>query len=223
MSKKGFTLIEILVAMVLLSMVTVVAVTALRLAIRAWERGEKEGEIHQAYTAVSSLLGKQLSCAKGIVNTRKLPFYGVENGISFFTTYAPQGSLIQGLSRVTYVYDEYKETLLLYEQVIVRKEDVKKEFNPLSDSWNNDFSPTGEVEGVSKFLIMYAGKESKMLGEDTKWSDKWVNSTGSIPKIISLSLQLQNINVIKNALKQNDENDEDNGYLWYFTTGVSGF
>lgn len=220
MNKKGFTLIEILVAMVLLAMVTVIAATALRLAIRAWERGEKEGEIHQAYTAISALMGKQLRSAKGTLGKKKLSFYGVEKGVSFFTTYAPQGSLLQGFLRVTYVYDDIDNTLFLYEQAITRKEDMKDEFNPLSDSWTNSFSPTGEVEGVSNFSLEYAGGKKKILSDDMDFQNDWKNSTGTLPSVVSLTLNFQDNNKKSSDFSRIDKEDE--GRTWYFNTGVLG-
>ena len=59
-SHRGFTLVELLVAMVLLSMVTLVVAMALRMSIRAWERGVEEGEHLQRRVAIPSLMEKQL-------------------------------------------------------------------------------------------------------------------------------------------------------------------
>jgi prepilin-type N-terminal cleavage/methylation domain-containing protein len=55
---RGFTLVELLVAMVLLSMVTLVVAMALRMSIKAWERGVEEGEHIQRRVAIPSLMKK---------------------------------------------------------------------------------------------------------------------------------------------------------------------
>ena len=146
----GFTLLELLVAMVLLSTVTLVVAMALKIAIDSWEQGTVEGEALQRCAAIPALLEKQLACLVrkdpfGQISPGLLPFCGQKHGFSFFTSYAPQGSPGQGLLRVTYVFDEEKKTLSLFEKVITRKEDLKEAYNPLSIKWDNSFEPVSRV------------------------------------------------------------------------------
>ncbi len=56
---KGFTLLELLVAMSLVALVTLIAATAFRMTVQAWERGAEEGESRQIQSALPTLLEKQ--------------------------------------------------------------------------------------------------------------------------------------------------------------------
>ena len=59
---RGFTLVELLVAMVLLSMVTLVVAMALKLSIESWEHGVEEGEDIQRWVAIPVSHGKTVGC-----------------------------------------------------------------------------------------------------------------------------------------------------------------
>lgn len=58
--KNGFTLIELIIAITILSFIAVIIGNAFRLGIRAWERGEKETEDSQLMRALPGLLSQQI-------------------------------------------------------------------------------------------------------------------------------------------------------------------
>ena len=212
-TKGGFTLLEVLVAMLLLSMVTLVAGMALRLAMGAWERGVEEGEDPQLLTAVPALMEKQLN---SIVKTSGLatgggkgvlPFCGLESALSFLTSYAPQGSPWQGLLRVTYRFDEQRDTLFIYEQVITRKEDLKDELNPLSEQWNQEFDPIGQAAGIKRLQFSYTDQKKTIPDESDKWRDKWACSTVSHPTLIEMRMNT-------------NTKDHKNDKIWYLPVGA---
>ena len=107
----GFTLLELLVALALVALVTLIAATAFRLTVQAWERGSEEGESRQIQSALPALLEKQLTArvvTKVFGQAQIKPavyFCGGENFLSFLTAYAPQGSALQGMQRVSYRFD----------------------------------------------------------------------------------------------------------------------
>jgi prepilin-type N-terminal cleavage/methylation domain-containing protein len=59
-SRGGFTLLEVIIAITILSLIMVIIGSAFRLGIQAWGRGEKETEDGQRLRALSSLLSQQL-------------------------------------------------------------------------------------------------------------------------------------------------------------------
>lgn len=59
----GFTLIEVVVAMVLVSMLTLILALALRMALQTWERGNLEGDALQLKAVLPSVMERQLSMA----------------------------------------------------------------------------------------------------------------------------------------------------------------
>ncbi len=194
----GFTLMEVVVAMVLVSMVTLIATLGFRLAVRAWERGENEGNSRQISSAIPALLEKQLDSLKKNVSFSKgknkvLLFSGNEKGVSFFTSYSPQGSAIQGLVRVTYIFDRAKTKLFVYEQAITRLKDIDEQEDPLSDKWNNELKPVSILDGIDNFSIMFLKKTNKQDDKDSfanaDWKTTWRdNRVQKIPAFVKLIL-----------------------------------
>ncbi len=214
-NKKGFTLIEILVAMLLVSMVTLVAAMVLKLAIRAWERGVEEGETKQVLTAIPALMEKQLSAlVKNSLfgssgKNRVLPFCGRKKAFSFFTCYAPQGSSWQGLLRVTYLFNEEESILYVYEQVITKKEDLKDEWNPVSDSWNKESAPLSRVPGIKSFRMAYTGRKKIDPGDPDHWKEEWECSSTSLPTGLRAVIQV-------------GKGEKSQSSNWYFRVGTFG-
>lgn len=192
----GFTLIELLVAMALLCMVTLVAATALKIAIESWERGAEEEEPIQLWVSIPALLEKQLGSlvrndpfGDG-ATTRHLPFCGQEHALSFFTAYAPQGSPWQGLLRVTYLFVEEEKVLYLFEKVITTKEDLDSESDPLSDNWTDSLAPISQVTGIIEFNLTYKDMEKQDTKEAGAWEEAWKCDSSSLPNRLGMSLKV---------------------------------
>jgi type II secretory pathway component PulJ len=194
--KGGFTLLELLVSMVLFFMVTLVVTIAFRLSIQSWERGVEEGEDTQLWVAVPSLMTKQLQSLIGIdpfdktAKNRLLPFCGQKNAMSFFTSYAPQGSPWQGVLRVTYLFKKEEETLYLFEQVITREEDLNEANDPLSDKWKNSFKPISQVPGITGFELAYTGQNKQDPINADDWKEAWKCTSTSLPTGLGVRLQV---------------------------------
>ena len=192
---RGFTLVELLVAMVLLSMVTLVVAMALKISIESWERGVEEGENIQRWVAIPSLMEKQLGA---LVKTdpfdnregKQLPFCGQEHAFSFFTSYAPQGSPWQGLLRISYLFKEEDKVLYLFEQVITRKEDLDAEFDLLSDSLGDSLKPLSQVPGITEFSLAYTGQKETDPQDTGNWQKTWECVSPSTPGGLAMNLQV---------------------------------
>jgi prepilin-type N-terminal cleavage/methylation domain-containing protein len=193
--KRGFTLLELLVAMVLVSMVTLIVAMALKLSIESWERGCEEGEDVQLWGAIPALMGKQLSSLvkadpfDKAAKTGLLPFCGQEHTLSFFTSYAPQGSPWQGLLRVTYLFKEEEETLYLYEQVITNREDIREGFDPLSNKREKSLVPISQVGGITDFILSYTDQERGDPQDMDTWKKTWECLSTSLPTGLGVRLQ----------------------------------
>ena len=194
-ANSGFTLIELLVAMALFSMVTLVVALALKVAIDSWERGAEEGDNNQLWVAVPALMEKQL---RSLVTTdpfvtgteKHLPFCGQKHALSFFTTYAPQGSPYQGLLRICYRFDEKSKTLELFEQVITRKEDLDDGLNPLADDWREGNSPVSQVSGINGFQLAYSNRENTEPENTDHWKETWECTASTRPAGLEMELRL---------------------------------
>ena len=181
--------------MVLLSMVTLVVAMALRMSIRAWERGVEEGEHIQRRVAIPSLMEKQLGALVKIDpfdsgEGKQLPFRGQKNACSFFTSYAPQGSPSQGLLRISYLFEKEEKTLYLFQQVITRKEDLNTEFEPLSRKWRDSLKPISRVPGITEFNLAYTDQRVPNPQDTANWKKTWKRISASTPSGLALSLQV---------------------------------
>ncbi len=171
----GYTLLEVLVAMVLVSTVTLIATMALRLSMNAWERGREEGEIGALNVTLPLLLEHQLTSLVDQASfpaKKRLPFDGRSQGLSFFTSYAPRGAGAGGLLRVTYLYEEEQETLWIYIQVVTRAEQLKKEYDPLSTEWNRELKPVSQLTGIESLNFEYNTHPNPVFTEDDRWQEK---------------------------------------------------
>jgi general secretion pathway protein J len=60
-SYKGFTLLELLISMTIVAVIVVIIFGALRVSLRAWEKGESDIARQQRYRIVLSLINRQMS------------------------------------------------------------------------------------------------------------------------------------------------------------------
>lgn len=197
MENSGFTLMEVVVAMVLVSMVTLIATLGFRLAVRTWERGEKEGNSRQISTALPALLQRQLDSVQRTVSfvegeKKTLLFSGNEKGISFFTSYAPMGSSIQGLLRVTYIFNKDKKKLAVFEKAITHLGDMDEKEDPLSDKWDNELTPVSIIDHIENFSILFVKQMNKNTDKDSfdnmKWKTTWDKDDHGVPVFVKLIL-----------------------------------
>ena len=158
----GFTLLELLVAMTLVALVTLIAATAFRLTVQAWERGAEEGESRQIQSALPVLLEKQLGArvitrmfGKAMVNPDNY-FCGTENTLSFLTTYAPQGSLLQGVMWVRYRFDPGQKTLMIYLKSVTRLDDLGEITDGFQSKKTEDGFPVSQIHGYHRLqAVLY--------------------------------------------------------------------
>ncbi len=184
----GFTLLELIVALTIVAMVTLIAATAFRLTVQAWDRGAEEGESRQIESALPVLLQKQLAArvnsrmfGKAMIAPEKY-FCGSENALSFLTTYAPQGSLLQGVLWVRYVFDPGAATLLIYLKSVTRPDDLGESTTPGLRSKNKDEGfPVSQIQGITKFRLLYTDEPLFDPDDMRHWRTEWkcdAESTG---------------------------------------------
>jgi prepilin-type N-terminal cleavage/methylation domain-containing protein len=176
----GFTLLEIMVAIVLVSVLTLMAAMALRMTMTAWERGEREGEGVQLRAMLPSILENQLQC---IIRTASfsptggkiaLPFYGSEHSLSFFTSFAPMGAPLQGLMQVSYVFLKSDKTLLFYQRVIADRNDFEDSSAPPSEQARKDVQPVSTIKGITAFDVLYgSGNTMDFSKTGRQWKEEW--------------------------------------------------
>jgi prepilin-type N-terminal cleavage/methylation domain-containing protein len=210
---RGFTLLELVVAIMIMSLVVMIVAMALRLAMRYWERALGEEEAVQIAMVIPSLMDRQIGAlveSSPFGTTERevpLPWYGGAHGVSFFTAYAPMGSSSQGLLRVSYVFEPEEHTLSVYQQVIATEQDLAEEFNPLGDAWSEELEPVSRLGGIQAFDLGYAGQDRDEPLNRSRWEEEWGGKSGVPPPVLRLRLQV-------------GESEGSPARTWYFRTGV---
>ena len=195
-SASGFTLLEILVAMTLVAMVTVIAVTAFKLTVLAWQRVPDEGESSQIQSALPVLLDNQLAARvkTSILGQAKinpsLYFCGDENSLSFMTAYAPRGSMSQGMSWVSYQFDPGQKTLFIYQQVVTRLEDMDLLQSGLGSKKLGGIVPVSRIQGLSGFSLAYTSELLFSPDDFRQWQNYWSCGADSIGFPVGLMLKM---------------------------------
>jgi prepilin-type N-terminal cleavage/methylation domain-containing protein len=193
---RGFTLLELLVAMTLVALVTVIAATAFRLTVQAWERGAEEGESRQILSALPALLEKQLAArvvmpmfGQARVNPA-LYFCGGENSLSFITAYAPQGSELQGMLWVKYRFDPGQKMLFIYQRSVTRLEDLAIAETDSGVKHAEEGLPVSQIQGISDFMLAYAVELLYDPENSKQWQNTWDCGAESVGVPFGLMLKM---------------------------------
>ena len=177
---RGFTLLELLVAMALVALVTVIAATAFRLTVQAWERGAEEGESRQIQSALPALLERQLAARviTRVAGEAKINpavyFCGGENSLSFITAYSPQGALLQGMLWVRYRFDPGLKMLFIYQQSVTWQDDLGTiSDRGLGSKTAEEGAPVSQIQGISDFRLAYTAEPLYDPDDTKQWQKNW--------------------------------------------------
>jgi prepilin-type N-terminal cleavage/methylation domain-containing protein len=169
-SQAGFTLMEILLAVAILSIVITAVYNTWNAALTAWRRGTDASEVFQRQRVVMDVLAELTQSA--VFFTASAPLYtvvgtknpGLGDSVSFVTaseSYLPPSELSDaGMRRVTISVeeDQYRRTYLaIVNQPALRPDDLSAE--PLQ-------AHVVSMD-VSGFFVRYLDPR------DGSWSDKW--------------------------------------------------
>ena len=93
--ERGFTLLELVMALAIVGALVVIAFSGVRIALAAWRQGEERAEAHQHIRSVVLTLARSVSAAyayrapRGETPTPELLFAGTESRLEFVTQAAP--------------------------------------------------------------------------------------------------------------------------------------
>lgn len=111
----GFTLVEVILAIVILSLVTLIIGSGFRLGIDAWERGDRETSDIQKYRVLYELFSRQLKSSypyrMKIDEDKVVIFKGESDSITFVTV--SNDSYVSGFRWIRY---RYKDGALLFRE-----------------------------------------------------------------------------------------------------------
>jgi general secretion pathway protein J len=175
----GFTLVELLVAIMILTLFMTASMGAVRVASKSWAAGQQRADATEQMRAVADFLRRQFAQLPALTvgegQTERLAFVGAGEGVMFVTS-APQYS--QGPGLVTYVLRGETvdgETLLTLRYAAF---DPGNEEFVLPDR-NNRIVLAREFDTI-EFRYYGAPKEKDVV----EWLDAWPEDAESYPRAI---------------------------------------
>jgi general secretion pathway protein J len=190
--QSGFTLIELLLSLSILSIILVVILGALRIGVRAWEKGENVLAVQQRSRTILDQLTRQLTSASVLMSAQEeqplVPFAGNGQTIEF-TSGLPLIAKIQiGPVHVKYVIETDsggKKRLLLYEENITADDYLSER------QLRHDTDALVLVEALDDLRFEYLGAEGD--GPDLNWTSLWKSEDiTDLPRAVRITYRDEN-------------------------------
>ena len=176
--ERGFTLLELLMALAIVGALVVIAFSGVRIALAAWRQGEDRTEAHQHVRSVVLSLARSVSAAyayrapRGVAPTPELLFAGTESRLEFVTQAAPYPTSIS-VAFTAVVFELGKDE----RRGLVIRQRVLPNRNPFTDSEVVFNDPT-----LTELSFSY-------LDENGSWQDTWETDTQKrLPRAIRISV-----------------------------------
>lgn len=174
---RGFTLLELLIAVTIFSIAAVAIYSSFNVGIRAWRKAEDSYKIRQEARHALDRIGREL---RNAVNFTPMPFDGSSNYVSFSRALKisdSKGGYSEGILKITYTFDANAKAVYYILQTY--QESAKDESGTKSLL----------TSGISDFKLKYAYRQ----GDEIIWEDNWKKEEKLIPfgMKVSLSYPLQ--------------------------------
>ena len=169
--EQGFTLLELLISLTILTMVTVIIGAGLRLAMNAWEKGDIETGETQKLRILSSMFSQQLKSVfpymTEIDSEQVIVFEGDKNSILFVTT--TDDILYGGLKWIRY---DYKDETLYYKEGLLPDKEL-----------------IDNIEGDEEILDSEIGEVTfeYFVAHADEWRDSW-DFDDSLPDAVKIKI-----------------------------------
>ena len=178
----GFTLVELLIALTLVGMLSVMLVGGLRFGTRVWETGHERSESFAEIEAVHGFLRRQLSQARLSAQAARSPdapadFAGAAARVRFTGTLSAYVG-VGGLYRFELAPVERAEgkVLQLAWQI----------YRPDRSEWFDENAARRDlIEGIEAVRLRYFGTPEGAA--DPQWHDAW-DSVTALPALVRLEL-----------------------------------
>ncbi|MBI5409237.1 MAG: prepilin-type N-terminal cleavage/methylation domain-containing protein, partial [Nitrospirae bacterium] len=192
----GFTLLELIIAITILTLITVIIGGAFRLGIRAWEKGEKETGETQRLRVVSGLLSQQLKSVYPYKmkledeDEKVVIFKGEADSLLFVTTLTDSSS--GGFKWVRYIY---KDNALLYKEGLLPDKELMDKIKGKEEVMDSE---------LDEFKFTY------FSSEEGEWKDSW-DFSKDLPSAVMVKVSYFQPFVVNMPMgfKEEQEDQED--------------
>jgi len=176
---RGFTLVELLIALAIVGALLVIAFAGMRVALAAWRQGEDRAEAHQHVRSIALVLARSMSAAypysapRGLGPTPSLLFGGTATRLEFVTQTAPYPAALPiAFTAVIFEVSDKAERpgLVIRQRVLPNR-------NPFTDAEVAFNDPT-----VAELTFSY-------LDENGAWQDTWdTEQRKTLPRAIRVGV-----------------------------------
>jgi general secretion pathway protein J len=185
-TRNGFTLIEVLIAMTLLSIMVVLLFASLKICADSWEKGESKIAAVNEVAVVYNFFQRHLSVALPLHNAvtadglDSLAFRGDKQAVQFVSTFpasaAKSGLQLFAVSLHTIKGERFIEVAMT------------PFFTPTEgEQWREEKAVL--LKRVKDFRLFYFGSEDGM--SEGSWRDEWIDQS-LLPQLIKVSIELDN-------------------------------
>ena len=184
-ASKGFTLIEVLIALTLLSIMVVLLFTSLKICADSWEKGETKITAVNEIAVVYNFFQHHLATAKPLFNTsatgeKSFSFQGNSQSMQFVSAFpASAGKLGLQLFSVSLLEEDNDQFINV----------ALVPFINLAEDENPSKEEVTLIKHVNEFKLSYFGSEDGMT--EGSWNEEWVNKT-VLPSLIKINITLAN-------------------------------
>ncbi len=184
-ANKGFTLIEVLIVMTLLSIMVVLLFATIKISADSWEKGEnKIADVNEIAT-VYSFFQRHLSIAKPVWNDfnkneeRIFGFQGTETSLQFVSEF-PASAARPGLQAFDIrLNSRQTDTLVI----------TTSAFFPSIDGASFPEEKINLISHVKTFSISYLGQDTS--SDELLWQQEWINREQQ-PELVKIHIGLEN-------------------------------
>ncbi|MGZ8193096.1 MAG: prepilin-type N-terminal cleavage/methylation domain-containing protein [Methylobacter sp.] len=184
---QGFTLIEVLIAMTLLSIMVVLLFTSLKICADSWEKGENKITEVNEVAVVYNFFHRHLTTARPLLNDfttegEAFSFQGKNRSLQFVSAF-PASAGRSGLQMFSVELQEEDK-----DQVI--KVAVTPFFSKAEDAEERPADEIVLIRHVSDFELAYFGADDDDYSE-SHWQDEWLEKKTQ-PRLIKIRIKLEN-------------------------------
>lgn len=182
---QGFTLIEVLIALTLLSIMVVLLFSSLKICADSWEKGEsKIAEVNEV-SVVYNFFQRHLSAARPLWNDfnegdKVFSFQGKSQSLQFVSTF-PASVGKSGPQLISlFMQDEDQERVIKV---------VLTPFFPVAEGEEWRKEEVKLIGHVNEFSLAYFGSEDGV--SESTWQEQWLEKQLQ-PRLVKIKIELEN-------------------------------